>query len=327
MAGTHQRLLQVFVVLLLCGLAGPGCSEDAADPGEDLPAVEVSDIDALSAGPDGASPEADLAGDSEDAREGRSLEGTLSVLTYNIAGLPKGISKSNPEEYIPQISPLLNGYDLVLVQEDFAYHAELVAEADHPCQSIPFAETHGEETVGDGLNRLAVHPFGPLARIPWPGCNGLLECSSDCLATKGFSVARHDLAPGLRLDVYNLHNEAGHCPEDFPIREESMSLLLETIAERSTGVPVLVGGDFNLHADDPVDLEQLMRLVDVEFVDSCWAVECQDERIDRVFLRDGGGIALVPQSWEVPTQFVDEEGRDLSDHQPVAILVEFAPHP
>ncbi|MEQ9318019.1 MAG: hypothetical protein RIF41_02630, partial [Polyangiaceae bacterium] len=55
-------------------------------------------------------------------------DGTFSALSYNVAGLPQGLSGSEPEEYIPLISPLLTGYDLVLVQEDFVYHAELRAE-------------------------------------------------------------------------------------------------------------------------------------------------------------------------------------------------------
>jgi hypothetical protein len=40
----------------------------------------------------------------------------LSVLTYNVAGLPAEVSGSDPVANHPQISPLLNGYDLVLVQ-------------------------------------------------------------------------------------------------------------------------------------------------------------------------------------------------------------------
>ena len=33
--------------------------------------------------------------------------GTFDSLTYNVAGLPQGISGSDPENNIPQISPLL----------------------------------------------------------------------------------------------------------------------------------------------------------------------------------------------------------------------------
>lgn len=45
--------------------------------------------------------------------------GTFTTLTYNVAGLPEGLSGSNPSVNTPLISPLLNAYDLVLVQEDW----------------------------------------------------------------------------------------------------------------------------------------------------------------------------------------------------------------
>jgi hypothetical protein len=43
----------------------------------------------------------------------------FTTLAYNVAGLPQEISKANPQQHIPLISPLLNEYDVVLTQEDF----------------------------------------------------------------------------------------------------------------------------------------------------------------------------------------------------------------
>ena len=69
----------------------------------------------------------------------------FTTLAYNVAGLPQGISGSDPERNLPLISPLLNDYDVVLTQEDFDwwtplaglldfrnYHARLRADATHP---------------------------------------------------------------------------------------------------------------------------------------------------------------------------------------------------
>jgi hypothetical protein len=58
-----------------------------------------------------------LMGACGDAADTEFLEdsGTFEALTYNVAGLPQGLSSSNPAEFTPQISPLLNSYDLVLV--------------------------------------------------------------------------------------------------------------------------------------------------------------------------------------------------------------------
>ena len=252
-----------------------------------------------------------------------ALSGSLRVLTYNVAGLPQGFSSADPETNTPLISPLLNDYDLALVQEDFSYHEELAAEAGHPYQSAPWSEEFGEENIGDGLNRFSDRPFGAVERIPWPGCNGLFDCASDCLATKGFSVARHDLAPGFQVDVYNLHMEAGGCPEDEAIREAGVSLLLETIAARSVGLPLVVAGDFNLHEEDALDRDQLQRLTDAGLIDACWTLDCGETNIDRVFVRDGDELALEPLAWEVPGAFVISEGAPLSDHEPVAVVLSF----
>jgi endonuclease/exonuclease/phosphatase family metal-dependent hydrolase len=255
-----------------------------------------------------------------DAAPPDPVTGEFSILTYNVAGLPDIISKSNPEEFIPQISPLLNAYDLVLVQEDFAYHDELASEAEHPFQTRPMFESPDQVPMGDGLNRFSVFPTGPLHRLQWPGCNGDFDCASDCLATKGFSLARVQLAPGITLDVYNLHGEAGGCPEDVTVRLLGYQRLAEYINTWSVGRPVLVAGDFNLRWTDPEDVPPLELLVDdAGLTEACLALDCGDEHIDKVFFRSNEALLLEPLTWAVPPEFVDPAGEDLSDHEPVAV--------
>ncbi len=47
----------------------------------------------------------------------QSSVGVLDVLTYNVAGLPEGISSSNPATNTPLLAPKLAPYALVHVQE------------------------------------------------------------------------------------------------------------------------------------------------------------------------------------------------------------------
>jgi hypothetical protein len=47
----------------------------------------------------------------------------LRVVTYNVAGLPEGVSRSSPVANLPLIGEGLNRYDLALIQEDFAARA------------------------------------------------------------------------------------------------------------------------------------------------------------------------------------------------------------
>lgn len=250
--------------------------------------------------------------------------GELDVLTYNVAGLPQGISGSNPEVNIPQISPRLDDFGLVLVQEDFWYHEQLVAGVTLPYQSAPWSDMPSLDDMGDGLNRFGSDPFADHERTAWYDCHGTIDCASDCLATKGWSFARHTLADGVELDVYNLHMEAGGCPEDIEIRTNAAQDLVDGIAARSGDRAVLVAGDFNLRATDPEDEEPLRIIVEgAGLTDACDAVACGDQRIDHVMIRSSADLQLEVLQWWIPEGFVDEAGEPLSDHLPVAVRVRY----
>ncbi|MEM6995565.1 MAG: hypothetical protein AAF721_33955 [Myxococcota bacterium] len=251
---------------------------------------------------------------------GPTMSGELTVLTYNVAGLPQGISSSDPENNIPQISPLLNAFPLVLAQEDFWYHALLTADLEHEFVSDPFPPDPAKMGMGDGLNRFSETPFTEVERQQWYDCNGQLDCSSDCLARKGWSFARHTLADGVEVDVYNLHMEAGGCPEDIEIRTQSTLNLAAAIAERSDGRALVVAGDFNLRATDPEDVEPLANIIEgAGLTDVCDALACGDQRIDHIMIRSGTSVTLEAMTWWIPEEFVDARtGEELSDHLPVA---------
>jgi endonuclease/exonuclease/phosphatase family metal-dependent hydrolase len=251
---------------------------------------------------------------------GHSEQQDFLALSYNVAGLPEPLSSSQPSIYIPQISPLLNSYDLVLVQEDFWYHNELSAQAEHPYESESMWEQPDWFHMGDGLNRFSVFPLGALTRITWIRCSGFLDCSSDCLTTKGFSVSEIQLAAGISVDVYNLHMDAGSCDGDIVARRVQTEQLVEEINIRSSGKAVIVAGDTNLkfsRPDDRVSLDFL--LLETGLQDACRFLECGNEIIDRIMFRSSDLVSLTPLSWELPQEFIDAEGNDLSDHMPVSV--------
>jgi hypothetical protein len=126
------------------------------------------------------------------------VSGQFDALTYNVAGLPEALSGSEPATNTPLISPLLNDYDLVLVQEDWenpdppipglsVYHHLLIADATHPYLSDPAPVPLGSDPrrptalVSDGLNRLSDFPFGELTREMWPNCFGGIDQSEGCM--------------------------------------------------------------------------------------------------------------------------------------------------
>ncbi|MCA9649077.1 MAG: endonuclease/exonuclease/phosphatase family protein [Myxococcales bacterium] len=314
------------------GIVAAGCPEGGEGDGGGSVGTSTADSGSTAASTDSSTTQAMPDGSSGESSSssGGGLDfppGEFDLLTYNVAGLPQGISSSNPEQNIPQISPLLDAFDLVLVQEDFWYHEQLSAEVTLPYASMPWSEMPTLEDIGDGLNRFGIHPFVDHERVAWYDCHGTVDCASDCLATKGWSFARTTLAEGVEVDVYNLHMEAGGCPEDIEIRTNAAQDLVDAIAERSSGRAVIVGGDFNLSAEDPEDVEPLGIILEgAGLSDACDAVSCGDQRIDHVMVRDGGGVALRVQQWWIPEPFVDaRSGEPLSDHLPVAVTLRFEP--
>lgn len=252
-----------------------------------------------------------------DTTEGSEpADGTMRVLSYNVAGLPDALSGSTPSVNTPLISPLLNDFDLVLVQEDFSFHPELSADAEHPHQSTP----GGGGSLGDGLNRFSESAFADFERAGWTECNGTVDSGSDCLTDKGFTVGLHELAPGANVDVYNFHMDAGGSEDDIAARQAQVQQVLETIEMRSADRALIVGGDTNMDEEDEADFVTLLE--GAGLTDACRELACGDEfRIDRVMFRSSERVELTPTSWLVDLSFVDDNGGPLSDHE--AVVVDF----
>lgn len=286
--------------------------------------------------------------------------GTVSVLAYNVAGLPVEISKERPDINIPLISPLLNDYDVVLTQEAFDwwkpdglasttdfvnYHDRLRADTTHEYKTDvhPGAEAVGIDIeadrpnmeLGDGLGVLSRFPIAQTQRVPWTGCFGEFDSgASDCLAMKGFLLTRLTLEDGAVVDIYNLHGEAGGGSEDQTLQADNYEQLAAFIEENSAGRPIILGGDTNLHtntvhedSDDGADIEIWERfLAATRLTDACAATTCDDDsRIDKIAFRSGGGIDLEAIEYGFETDvFVDEAGVDLSDHQALQVVFGWA---
>ena len=71
--------------------------------------------------------------------------------------MPEELSSIKPDENIPKISPLLNNFDLVLVQESWSYYPELTQKIEH---SYLFPEPTDEEQFNpNGLARFSNFHF------------------------------------------------------------------------------------------------------------------------------------------------------------------------
>lgn len=251
-------------------------------------------------------------------------ETEISVVTYNVHGLPSEVTDADPEK-IKQIGPLLDEYDIVLVQEDFVYHSELAQEAEHPYQE-PISKAELEKRIEEqqsteiknGLSSFSYFPTDNYFGQRWNSCNGFYDASSDCVAPKGFSVAVYEVISGVKIDIYNCHMDAGDSPEDIAARKEQILQLAHFIQRRSQYRGVIVACDTNLDQDDQNDLELLLAASGLR--DSCQVLNCPEpHNIDRIFYRSSPFVQVEPLRWQIPEGFVDGKGEPLSDHRPVAV--------
>lgn len=246
-----------------------------------------------------------------------ATRGAFRLVTYNVAGLPEGISSSRPSANMSLIGKLLADYDLVLVQEDFAYGRELRATLALPHASPPFSGGRMLH-VGDGLSQFSRLPFKDFTRQAWTACYGLLDAWCDCLAQKGFSRSRLMLAPSVFVDVYDVHLDAGDGDGDTNARRAQVAQLGAAIERSSRDAAVIVAGDTNIPPGQRAELEVLLQQASLR--DTCSELRCESsDLVDRVLYRSSPSLLLEPKSHRVDTRFIDAKGQPLSDHPAVAV--------
>ncbi|MER6031329.1 jacalin-like lectin [Streptomyces sp. NPDC001851] len=265
--------------------------------------------------------------------------GTFSVLTYNVAGLPEGLSSSHPAANTPLISPRLADYDIVNVQEDFNYHAALYAGDTHPHRTA----TSGGAGIGDGLNTLSRYPFEDFERVRWNDCTG-----TNCLTPKGFTLARVRLAEGVYVDLYNLHPNADDTDDALAARRANITQLSQFVRANSAGNAVIVMGDTNTRytrsgdnirtlADDNSLTDAWVRLVrggttPAQGADPllCPASAPPDdcEVVDKVLYRGSDLVSLTATRYHDEwARFLDASGGNLSDHFPHTVGFSYTLNP
>lgn len=249
----------------------------------------------------------------------RSSHGRFNVVTYNVAGLPEGLSNVRPVQNLPLIGAGLNRYDVVFVQEDYAYPELLRSRLRLPYQSPGFVR--GEALhFGDGLSGFSKFPFGDVRRAPWRECHGVFDSYFDCLTPKGLAMSRIEISPGVLVDAYNVHFDAGGGPGDVSARAAQLRQLFETVAAWSGERAVLIAGDFNLTTAELTALRTLAGAAKLS--EACDALRCgQSWRLDRVLFRGSAALELRARSWSLDKTMRDTAGKPLSDH--LAVVVGF----
>jgi endonuclease/exonuclease/phosphatase family metal-dependent hydrolase len=252
------------------------------------------------------------------ARVEASAPGRLRVLTYNVHGLPSLVTGDDTLARQAAIRPLLEPFDVVGLQEDFMDegHALLTGEATHAARTR-FADALEGRVYGSGLALLSRRPIASVENVHYEAFHGLLDAGSDGMASKGFQVARLELAPGVELDVYGSHLDAGRGEGDEAARAAQVEQLVASMQGRSAGRAVLFLGDTNLGGKSAKDQATLKGWLERAGLScACEQTPCCG-RIDRILVRGGAGVDVAVEGWRVAPGFTDAKGTPLSDHAPL----------
>jgi len=262
--------------------------------------------------------------------------GSFNVLQYNVAGLPSLINDNGivggKTNAATQIGTKFAQYafDIIHTQEDFHYHKTLYAADNHPYRTL----SSGDIPFGSGLNTLSNFNWLSFRRISWDRCG---FNSGDCFTAKGFTYMRMTVAPGVNMDIYNVHADAGDTNGDYSARSDNLHQLADYINDNSADQAVIVFGDLNtLYSREraAAALQEQTGLVDAWVQIKQGGVIPTDlpecgvpahalcESLDTVLYKSGAAVRLNATSWDYVTDmFMQDDGNLLSDHNPV--LVDF----
>ncbi|HUD30767.1 MAG TPA: endonuclease/exonuclease/phosphatase family protein [Novosphingobium sp.] len=215
--------------------------------------------------------------------DGRSATATLSVLTYNIEGLPWP-ARSGRGPFLAKIGAHLAAMraagtapDIVLFQEMFGDPAKrAVAASGYPAiESGPRRTTRQRGSTTDRLpgrssvkrGEVGIHVFGSGLAIASRyaivetdrRAYGRKSCAGfDCLSNKGIMLARVEI-PGVpaRIDIYDTHmnsrGASGASADRNLAAHDRQALEASEFIERThdDAAPLIFGGDFNMrHSEE-----------------------------------------------------------------------------
>ena len=248
--------------------------------------------------------------------------GQLSVLTYNVHGLPSWVAGDSPTTRMPLVSELINAYDIALIQEDF-FHPELLRQsAKHAVVAEGNISRFSSARVfgflkGSGLTSFVDFPRDQIATIvpePYATCSGWIAAGNDCWATKGLLIVRLRIAPDSELDVVQTHLDAGRSLEDRKVRARQLDQLRAKLMNFSTDRALIVAGDLNLRRDDLDDVALVAEFADfLELEDTGARGGEQWSPLDYILYRSGKGLGLEVMEAGEALEFAFE-GEPLSDH-------------
>ena len=130
------------------------------------------------------------------------------MLTYNVSGLPFPFSGAALPRITNtlEIGSRLEGFDVVNVQEDIAYHQFLIAGTDFPDRTAPSVPTWAWPVgvpFSDGLNSMSSYYLESLQRQAW-------STRADLLNPGGFTYTRQHIPGAPQSTSQRRHQRRRH---------------------------------------------------------------------------------------------------------------------
>lgn len=272
----------------------------------------------------------------------------LSVLSYNVRGLPALVARDSPRTRAKAIATRASAYDVALFQETFEYHSALRKRMPGTVEyagngavfdarrfvgrmlltPIALVVPHMSGQYGAGLSTFVKSNLAlprSVGRAPYRICDGWIGSAYDCWASKGYLRVRIRAPEGGTIDVYSTHLDAGRSRHAVKARRRQLEILADAIDKNSGDRAVILAGDLNLASDEPRDHRLLLDLRKrLDLHDSgakpqmpFWSIR------DHILYRSGSGVQLSVSDAGEAFEFITASGA-LSDHP--AVYARFRVH-
>lgn len=266
---------------------------------------------------------------------------------FNLEINPGGPGAENSELIGKKISE--RGWDVFGLNEDFNFHEEIWKSLDGYNQGRYMGSFGGDK--GDVLRKVLAKKrlfdidgleFGARKKFrmdgevirPWipEAVFGYLTNDSDSLTVKGFRYYQVHIDEQTAIDFIVLHADAGSAVGDILAREAAMGQLYDFIKTEVDSVnPLVIMGDFNCRYSrdnlkglfiDRLNADPALKAADawIEMKNAGTAsLLDQTEMLDKIIYvnRQNAPVALRLVSASNVLDFVDEDGKQLSDHHPL----------
>lgn len=269
---------------------------------------------------------------------------TVKMINYNVAGMPKfdgtdgAANHKIIADYITE-----NKFDIVAVQEDFAYNKALVGNLS----GFDYFTNHaGSIPGGDGLNIFSNGmPLYNELRRPWDMAFGDIA-EGDILTPKGLIYTVVEVSQGVYVDFYNIHADAFDTAGSVEARKSNFNQIAKLVEENyeKHKRPVIITGDFNSYWHAASELDSDMHEIFYERLgmkdawvelhnagdyydfsswdhtpDAYWGVW---DSVEKFLYKDGEGVTVNPLEFKY-TWIENDAGESMSDHAAAECVFEF----